>query len=432
VLVGRALTTHEGNPGVQSTYRVTRSTSATALRDATVNPMIGAAAPAGPTYGTSTEFLVEITTVRRTMGITAGRDDIAVTIAPRADMENPLRPTAIRSVDLTNGTALAQSDRVQGFRCQTFRATAGAPLVDFLWTVDTSGSMGTYQAQIGRAASQFFDRMRMAGLDFRVGVVNAGNTSINLDTPGFTWIPGDSTAGALDLCRRVTTATCPLSTTDGLAPYPFAGGTETPVAAAVTGHHTFARRTATGETNPERRLRVGARFVAVFVTDEPGSNDFGWFSRSSDPGTMTAFGTTYNTTTLGNIIAYFRRNSIITYGIVPVSATACSAAAVADLPRCVIEGNGGGAIPIGRATDADVAAALSRLVDAIGGATSPFRLARAPITSVIRVTVRGVDVPRSRADGFDYDAASQTIVFYGSTYRPRSGDEVVVSYRVWE
>ena len=47
------------------------------------------------------------------------------------------------------------------------------------------------------------------------------------------------------------------------------------------------------------------------------------------------------------------------------------------------------------------------------------------------VMVDGVEVPRSRADGFDYDGASNSIIFRGSTYRPAIGSEVVVSYRTW-
>jgi hypothetical protein len=39
--------------------------------------------------------------------------------------------------------------------------------------------------------------------------------------------------------------------------------------------------------------------------------------------------------------------------------------------------------------------------------------------------------PRSRAQGFDYDPAARSVVFYGSMFRPRVGDPVVISYRVW-
>ena len=51
--------------------------------------------------------------------------------------------------------------------------------------------------------------------------------------------------------------------------------------------------------------------------------------------------------------------------------------------------------------------------------------------STIKVNVRNQDVPRSRADGFDYDPVSKAIVFYGANFRPAIGDQVYISYRVW-
>jgi hypothetical protein len=293
--------------------------------------------------------------------------------------------------------------------------------------------------RLGNTATSFFTRLNAAGVDFRVGVLQAGHTTLNLATPGFHWISGTDAMGARTLCEQVTSTTlgsCPTSTTDSVSPYPFAGSQEEPVAAAVVGHHTFLSLPA----GDPLRFRDGAKVVAFMVTDEPGSNDFGrYFSTARDPDTMMAFGTTYNAMTLANIIGYFNRSDsaiprepILTFGLLPVSTRACSDANVADLPRCVVEGNGGAVIPITTATDAEVSAAMSRIVDAVAGATSQFRLERSPITSTIKVRVHGMDVPRSRSNGFDYDPASRSIVFFGTTYRPAMGDEVVISYRVWE
>ena len=75
---------------------------------------------------------------------------------------------------------------------------------------------------------------------------------------------------------------------------------------------------------------------------------------------------------------------------------------------------------------------MARIVEAVAGASSPFRLTRSPITSTIQVRVRGAAVPRSRSDGFDYDPASRAVIFFGTTFRPAIGDPVVISYRVWE
>jgi hypothetical protein len=262
-------------------------------------------------------------------------------------------------------------------------------------------------------------------------VLTAGSGTLNLDTPGFTWISGASPTGARTLCEQVTVGACPGGGADALRPYPFSGD-EQPTAAAVIAHDMFVQRAMRGETNLNRRFRPGALVVTFHVTDEPGTNDFRWFTRAVDPNTRMPFGATYTPATQSNIVAYFRRNNILTFGLVPVSPAPCASAPVNDLPRCVIEGNRGAVIPIATATDAEISAAMARIVEAIAGASSPFVLDRTPITSTIKVRVRGVDVPRSRDQGFDYDQASRAIVFYGDRYRPAMGAEVVISYRVWQ
>ena len=429
VLVGRPLTTHENNPAITSSYRLVRSaaTSASALRNGLAMPLTGAAAPTTPTAGTSTEFLVDITTVR--LGII---NEIAVTIVPRTLYEDAAQPAAIRAGDLNNTSAIASAGKTLSFACQGFIASRAA-IADFIWTVDTSGSMSDDQERLGNTAKKFFDRLRNAGVDFRVGVLNAGSTQLNIDNPGFKFITGADTAGPQQLCRQVTYNSCPGDSGDKLSPYPMGGSSEEPTAAAVLMFYELKRRAALNETNLDRRLRPGALPVAFLVTDEPGTNDFNrYFANSKDPDNALSWGKTYNATTLSNITAFFKRNNILTFGMVPVSKTACSPSpATADLPRCVVEGNGGAVIDIATALDAEVALAMNRIVDAVAGASSQYKLTRTPITSTIKVNVKGNDVPRSRSEGFDYDPASKSVVFYGSQYRPALGDEVVISYRVW-
>lgn len=440
VLVGRSLTTHEMQPAITSTYRIARMTNASALRDALVMPLTGAAAPGGGSTGPSSEFFLDVTTVRRTSGAAIDRTDVIVSISPRSAYENTMAPTAIRANDL-NSAAVAEAGKVLGSTCQVFRAERTA-MADFLWTVDTSGSMGDDQMRLGNVATQFFNRLNAAGVDFRVAVLQAGSspsgpnwTSAMGYPMGFEWINGADPMGAMRLCQQVTAQSLPgvgCGAGDTLSPYPFSGSQEEPTAAAVIGHHYLSMM-----SGSPRGFRMGARVVTFHVTDEPGSNDFErYFDMTNAPDTGMPWGTTYNAMTLANIVAYFRRHEILTFGLVPVSMNRCSGAGVtpnvADLPRCVIEENGGAVIPIRTATDPEIAAAMTRIVDAVAGATSQFRLTRTPITSTIKVRVRGMDVPRSRSQGFDYDPVSRSIVFYGSMFRPAMGDEVVISYRVWE
>jgi len=435
VLVGRSFRSHEMNEGISSTYRVARAAMATALRDGAARAVLGTVPPPGVDTGMASEFLVDIATVLRASGAAAGTLDVVVTVAPRALYDDTTTQTAIRAIDLVNMTGLAVIDQGLGANCQVFRAAA-PPAADFIWTVDTSGSMGPYQVRLGNTATRFFTRLRSAGVDFRVGVFNAGSLPPNLDSPGFRWISGTDPNGATRMCEEVTSAglgRCPTSPSDALSPYPMGGDSETPTGAATLVHDLMRRRTMMGDTNPDRTFRAGARVVTFHVTDEPGSNDFSrFFASRSAPDTSMPYGTTYNATSLQNIANYFRRNMILTFGLVPLRTTPCTALDVYDLPRCAIEANGGAVIPIATATDPEVDAAMTRIVEAIAGATSQYVLDRTPITSTIKVRVRGMDVPRSRADGFDYDSVFRAIVFYGETRRPRTGDEVVVSYRVWQ
>ncbi|MBL8601374.1 MAG: hypothetical protein JNK72_05570 [Myxococcales bacterium] len=436
VLGGRSFTTHEGQSGVLSTYRVARSTTAGALRDALVSPLVGASASPGMDTGTSGEFLVDVATVRRTAGRANNFVDVIVAIAPRSEYEDNRRDTAILTADLTNATGVAEADKGLGAECQVFRAE-GAATADFLWTVDTSGSMGPYQERLGRTATRFFDRLREAGVDFRVGVITAGFRGPNLDTPGFRWIQGSDMTGATRLCEEVTSNSlgrCPTSPMETLSPYPASGSSEEPVSAGIVTHRLMVNRALAGETNADRRFREGARVVFFFVTDEPGANDFSrYIATGTDPQTLLPYGTMWNATTRANVVDYFARNRVLTFGLLPLrNNVPCANFDVYDLPRCVVEANGGAVIPIATASDAEVASAMTRIVEAVAGASSQFVLNQTPITSTLRVRVRGQDVPRSRINGFDYDATSRAIVFYGAQYRPNRGDEVVTSFRVWK
>lgn len=462
VLVGRALVTHEMNNAVQSTYRVARMTSASALRDSLVMPLIGAAAPAGAAVGSAGEFIVDVTTVLRDVARTT---DVIVAIAPRAQVDNAMINTAIRMNDLTNATGVSEAGKSLGFACQVIRAEQGSSPVDFIWTIDTSGSMGPYQEAVGRTATRFVERMTAAGVDFRVAAfqANAQVPILNQASPttgwpmGFTWIASSDAMAATKLCQYSTMGLCPTTMTDTFRPYTWTGGgtSEQPTAGSIQAHFEFNRRTMMGEANEQWRLRPGAKVVTFHVTDEPGSNDYAFFRTGTDPQTMARFSPAgaYDAMTVSNIVAYYRRNNILTFGLVPRILSEqpmdtrpvpmCAANDVNYLPRCVIEANGGAYIPLRQITaatpaatrmafEADVDAAMARIVDAIAGAASQFRLNRSPITSTIKVRVRGMDVPRNRAEGFDYDAASRSIIFFGARYRPMRGDEVVISYRVWE
>lgn len=87
------------------------------------------------------------------------------------------------------------------------------------------------------------------------------------------------------------------------------------------------------------------------------------------------------------------------------------------------------------ACDADPNVPLLAMVDAVAGRASGLFLSARPVVPTLKVALvragatSAVLVPRSRDDGFDYDAASGGLFFKGTAFRPFPGDLVVVSYR---
>ena len=271
---------------------------------------------------------------------------------------------------------------------------------------------------------------------------------------GFEFIAGGATNPDRQLCRQLTSTVsgaagfCPADgdkINDPISPFGIntTAAEEEPVAAAVRIHDLLKRNMSNGTVNPNWYFRANAVKAMFFVTDEPPdpmtpiTNDFTrYFQNALNPDNAQRFapGGTYNATALSNIVGYFKNNQVLTYGVVPVFYIRNCATQVdaRDLPRCVIEGNGGlvSDILLNPATAIDTA--LDRMVSDVAGKTGSLTLTRTPIISTLQVNVRGMVVPRSRSDGYDYDPRSKGIVFYGNTYRPATGEQIYVSYQAWK
>jgi len=470
ILVGATIVTHEQFQAIQSSYLITTtaSSSASAQRDALINALTGGTAPGGATAGSgSTTFRLDVTTVRRG----AALNDIIVAVSPTGLYNDVTKATAIRVDDLVNATGVADGGQELDYQCQGIVASR-LPAADFIWTVDVSGSVGDDQARIGNAATTFAQKLTSAGIDYRVGVFAAdgaadpalsnmtfvtSNATIDSDPNfpvngwknGFKMLPGSLNMVDRWLCRFVTSTNsgtqgyCPADGNATVDPY-FPFGTyasgdarEEPAAAAVRINDVFKGNV--NNQNADWKWRPNATKVAFMITDEFGNDWTRYFQNANNPDDITkrfAPGGTYSSTVLANIVNYFKSNQLLTYGMVPLDANpprACNPNSnFGDIPRCVIEGTGGAYLNIVNSTQAQVDAAIDSIATAVIGASSPITLSRSPITSTIQVTVRNTLVPRSRSNGFDYNQASRSIVFYGSTYRPNLNDTVYVSYRVWK
>lgn len=463
VLVGMQFTTAEGLPGQRSTYRyeAAMATSASALRDRTLLNLTGSTTPGGTgTAGAGhTIFTFEVTTVRRS----AALDDLSVVVAPEALYRDGSNSTALRVEELATQSGVMDATRMLERAC-ALSVPSKLPQLDLIWTVDVSSSMDSKQVTITNSAAALFNKLRGAGIDLRVGVFSAeGDPSNAIDLTsktfpgfpnGFEFISGSAANADRLLCRQLTSTVsgasgfCPADgdkTTDPINPFGIntSAAEEEPVAAAVRIHDLLKRNMSNGTANPNWYFRANAVKAMFFVTDEPPdpmtpiTNDFTRYFQNAvnpDNGQRFAPGGTYDATALANIVGYFKSNQVLTYGLVPVFYIRdCSTIVDArDLPRCVIEGNGGAASDILLGTTGAIDTALDRMVSDVAGKTGTIALSRSPILSTLQVNVRGMAVPRSRSSGFDYDSRSKGIVFFGNTYRPAIGDQVYVSYQAWK
>jgi len=423
VLVGREGRTDEGWLLRRSSFRLSAlETSAAVVRDrvardvAALNP-----GPSRPGFRGARSFTLEVTTVLRPE---IGRAIVLVAAAPEGRFDDARSTTAIRLQDLTNATGLGDARATLDTLCQRIVATRNVS-ADFLWLVDTSRSMEDDQERLGNVAARFFREMSAAGIDLRVGVVQAGSASAgpNLDDPGFAWINGADPDGARQLAWEVTYQRYGNDPRDTRQPYPLEGGEEEPLSAAVTTALAMDRRTM--DTDDRRRFRAGAQRVAFLVTDEAGTNDdqryfandrVRWGALREDR--------------VRSVTRWFGANGWQTFAMANLfSRSSCPS--TDNFVPCVVTGNGGAYIPISSATEGEVSAALSRIVDAVAGAASEFQVTVPPISASMRVRVDSALTPRSRADGFDYDDAARTILFRGTTYRPRRGQAVRAAYFRW-
>jgi len=431
LLAGQRLRLADGEEAMTERL-VAPCTSATALRDRVASAL--SLPTAGATVGLGSECVVEFTVTRRA----SAEIIVSLAVIDRATWSSSeaaarrLRDLAVYGLPQATGTPAAV--------CASLRATAPAP-ADIAWMQDTSASLTPYQTRVGRAAPSLIERLTAAALDARVAVIQANFRAQNLDSPGLTWVNVSATNAGYYLCDRLTStgvATCPLvvpGLSDIAGPYPnmgAAGSTnEEPIAASITNFTTLITRAAMGEPNADRRVRAGARRIAIGLTDETGSNDYGrYFMAGTSPDTMALWGSPWSTIVLSNIAAWFTRNSVLPLGFYPHRTSRCGVD-VFDLPRCVASAASGAYAELATTNDADTNATMAAYGDAIAAEASTMRLTAVPVGGLARVTLRGAEVPRSRFDGYEIDPVRRALVFYGARYRPAPGDAITVTFPAW-
>jgi len=410
--------TYDGFSAVvsQRIITATTATDAAALRDKILVGISGHTASdftvnPGTSHGAASKFTLLITTVVR-------KDRVVVTgaVAPQQTFDNKNLDAQIRMRDLTNGTALAQKGFGLKSECDGFVVDA-LPVADFVWLVDTSGSMRDDQTLIANSATEFFKKLTASGIDFRVGVMRGGCTTSGVNLTGGAYTKSQATFSSW------------MRSPSG----PSGCEAETPVTA---GKNLFERKLAVspkvtkpGDMSPG--LRTGAKLIYVFVTDEEERN-----FQSSDVESRTKTQAQMEAhKSFAPLLAFYKKQQIISFGMIAIAPACTNLAEPSWIAKAMVEKTGGASWPICKTDKAVLNAALQAMITAAQGASSTFKLTRVPISSTLKLALGGNVVPRSAANGFDYDGPNNAIIFNLAANHPnypKIGDKVVVSYRFFE
>jgi hypothetical protein len=464
----QTFTTWDGYPGIKATYNWSASGDAKTLSNTIATTFAGAGATSWPGTATVTgPWVLQVEYVRRS-GLTA---DVAGAFIPASLYTGG----AVLAVDdVANGSAFAQSDDTGNVQCESFQTAAYSKL-DILWVVDNSGSMANHQAAVKNAGAAIAQVLGNSALDWRMGLVTTAyytttgardlkdfTTNLGTVTSWFDQAPAWQASHAYAVGDRVSHTDAPgtqpslnnyvcitagtsagsngtwgtgANITDGTAHWAYdptwvgtsGTGTEEGFLSAQNAlNNHFLPATAAGVTAVPGKLRGDAKLVVIVLTDTEEQS----------------------ATTAASYITYFNGLGAIVNGIVcqVAGANGCSQGETQSKKYMDVVNAMGGVLAsvLDFDANANTVATLDTIILNAAGAASPYTLAKSPISASFKVAMAGptvgtcggattniLDVPRSRADGFDYYAPTNSITFNGACRPAQANTDVAVSYRYW-
>ena len=349
-------------------------------------------------------------------------------VATRVNYQDPTRVTGFIVDDLSGGTALAIASDTVGNDCDV-GTIASLPVADIIWVVDESGSMSDDRQNIVNNANNFFSRALSSGLDFRMGVTGVCSPS------------GSYKAAVGKLCSKVASS----STDDGGAdrfllptessifsscinnPPGYEGGSEY----GLTNAREAVKKHLPRSGGMPDKVRPDAKLVIIMVTDETPEE-------CKAAGITTEGYSQCNPGNLAAMMSFIKPDLDLFSGVTDPEAAAmdpllggvCSNSCGAEVAHPYIELAQALGGQIGDVCQKDLGNTLQVIIDSIIGAASPVKLEHVPISASLAVALDGLEVARSRNNGFDYRSASNSLVFINVKYK--KGSEVIASYKQWE
>lgn len=391
--------------------------------------LVGAAGVTGP-------FKVQVEYLHRTNAAVV----VIVAITPLANYSgSPLFTMA----DTAGGSAVAQFGDANAYQCETFAPAGG--MVDFLFAIDDSCSMDDYQSALADTAMAVQAQLGNSQIDWRIALVTssyAGNSTGSGNSGrvrGFTrdinqfraWLTEDSTC-MNSVCTNVSGAMPACwngGANNGCWVGTGGGSTERIVMSAARAINVLTPTTAMEQA---ARVRAGAQVVVILLGDADDQSGASITQLSNffaaQNATVTYSGTTYTN----------RVGPIPVHGIICANGQNCGEDQ--NNPRTnpgVITNRGGirGDIGGGMAIASTVQQIMNATIAAAG-----YRMQKPPIGASVKVAMDAVldgatcdknNIPRSRADGFDFDGINRSLAFFGACRPNTTTQRAAVSYRYW-
>lgn len=325
------------------------------------------------------------------------------------------------------GTNVAPQGTTYLTKADTFTATPD-PEVDFVWVVDNSGSMTEEQASVANNSLTFFNKLNGKHLNFRLAVITTGNktdTSDNLptyngqDLLGTGWTT--SADGDSAFQSNVNKA--------GIK----GSGEESGLYYAEK-----ALGGATGTGTKTVVKRANSKLIFVILSDEGDQYECKANSGVSPVDTADPCLASTRTKKFNPNDNIIKNNNHKVYAIIGLDAATGQPGVCEGSGTKAQNANNGWsryydvALATGGSSaticTTDYSSILDNIATQAAGSASTYILSKNPQSTSIVVKVNGVTVSQDSTNGWQYNAASNSIVFSGTAW-PTAGAAIEVSYQ---
>ena len=436
----QTFTSWDNLPALQAFYDMAGGDDLKDRANAIANTLIGNGAGAlTGAAGVTGPFKLQVEYLHRTNASVV----VIVALTPLADYSGA--PLFTMS-DTAGGSALAQFGDANAYQCETFAPQGG--MVDFLFAIDDSCSMDSYQTALANTVMAVQSQLNNSQLDWRIALVTSsyahgGTGGNNGAVRGFTrdinqfrsWLTTNSTC-MNNVCTNVSGASpaCWGSGANGGCSIGTSGGSPERIAmSAARAINTLTPTTATEQSN---RVRSGARVVVIFLGDADDQSGASINDLSNFFGTLNAT-LTFSGNTYTNRVGPMTVHGIVCPGN-NAGTNICGETQYSPRRAAGVVTNRGGIrgdIGSGTSISNSVNLMMSAAIAAAG-----HQMQKPPIGASVKVAMDAVldgaacnkdNIPRSRADGFDFDGINRSIAFYGACRPNAAAQRAAVSYRYW-